>query len=128
VKKLLLAGVAVLSVLSASAAHASFKQTCAVVSPPIDTDGSPGRLNVRQKPNTKSQIYTTVTAGDVLLIDTDPTGDLFEDWISMYGTMSMDGEEHRGPRGWVSKKYIILTECPEYSSAVHAPWPKWLYK
>lgn len=91
----------------------AFEPTCAAVSPPPDTDGSPGFLNVREKPDAKATIYTKTNRGQILLVDVHPTMNLFKDWAYVYGTMTVDGEELRQPRGWVSKQFLTLVECPE---------------
>jgi hypothetical protein len=68
VKKLLLAGVAALSALTASAAHADDTapppSPCAIVNPPNDENWRPKLLNVRETPDLKSRILRQLSARD----------------------------------------------------------------
>jgi hypothetical protein len=100
----LLAGVAALSVLSASAAHAI---TCAT----IETSGDGPQLNVRLEPDQKSKSLEKVQSRDrLLLIDEDSTSN--EDWAPIGGVLDEEGFFVSRVEGWVSKKYIRITPCP----------------
>jgi hypothetical protein len=120
-RKILLASIAALSVLSASAAHADTK--CAMANPPVDKEGTddrplyyrepgaPGLLHLRLRPNAKSEWRARVQYGDVLYIDTTPNIDLFKDWKYVFGIFPKRGPEYTG---WVRTKYIKwLYDCPE---------------
>jgi hypothetical protein len=104
--------VAAASMLSASAAHPTAESddyVCMAVSPPVDDDGAPGYLNVREKPNAKSKIKIKVQYGSVLIVDISPSMNLFKDWV--YTTAAIDGPT---THGWVSKKYLNkLYSCPK---------------
>src|SRR5260221_11646911 len=93
-KKLLLTGIAAL--LMATSVHASYKPTCAAV--------LRDAIDVHLKPNAKSEILTTVFGSDVLVLDADPTMDLYKDWSYVYGMIVEDGKESLGPRGLIGGK------------------------
>ena len=138
-KKALLAGVAAL-LMATSAAHAlPDGSICAVVNlnvgATIETleeaspaerarimrrrDGKPDHLNLREKPNARSKIKMKILAGNVLILDKDPTMDLFKNWIYVTSAISVDGggevhiEDGPGWYGWAAAKHLKLVECPK---------------
>jgi hypothetical protein len=133
VKKILLAGVAALSVLSASAAHAT-QIWCAVVMKPSpevvrDKEYNPdGWLALREKPNRRSPMVITLSEGDYLTIgseqcwkgvcDTDE-----REWVHVAGVSRIDDKGGSITFGWVRRKYVQEFTCPEDQEA-QAPKPE----
>jgi hypothetical protein len=112
-KTLLLAGIAVLSISSASAftvSPYSFYK-CALV---VNSEDGGDALDIYEKPNAKSKRVDdgSVVVGDTITIDKHPTLD-FERWSYMSGTVSREEGYGEGPRGWVKKKNLKLTDCPD---------------
>jgi hypothetical protein len=108
---LILAGIATLSVLLASAAHATI---CAMVATEPYGEEASSSLNLRLKPSIRSKILEKIEGGSILVLDEHFTLD-FKGWVYVSGSVTEEGYERSNPRGWVSKKYVQSTECPEYT-------------
>jgi hypothetical protein len=118
-RKVLLAGVAAMTVLSASAAHAKFipipePHMCAVVGGLPD-----GWLALREEDNARSRTIVKLREGDFLYISPEHNSEKGK-WTSVIGTPRLDGipmpYKHLQPRqihGWVFNKYIQEFVCPE---------------
>jgi hypothetical protein len=132
--KTLLAAVT-LAVLSASAAHATTIDWCAVVLKPPpevrrDKEYNPdGWLALRQKPDRQSKMLTTLAQGDFLIANDVPP--LATGWTHISGVWRIDRGSHVS--GYVRSKYIQEFGCPEEQQQIitevpKPTWPKWLYK
>jgi hypothetical protein len=113
--KILLAGVAVLSVLST--AHAG--NLCMRSNPPLDNGKAfSGLLNVREKPDAKSKVLMQIPTGIILRMNTsiEQGWETNENWAYVNGGVVTYGEEDdQIVEGWVSKKYLKPIECPKLS-------------
>jgi hypothetical protein len=104
-KKLLLAGVAVLF-LATGTAHATGPDYCAVVSKTSD-----GFLNVRKAPTMKSEIIAKIHPGDLVHADAYEcliTDDCeIKNWTHIDSVLRSSGREKpQELRGWVSSKFL----------------------
>jgi hypothetical protein len=122
-----------------ASAHADNRPMhCVQAVPPADNDKAVlwnvdrgtvrGSLNVREKPNAKSKILFTIPAASILISsDSDPSLDLFKDWIYVEGSLfvitddndgSVDVVEEPNPYGWVARKWVTSIACPERTPEV----------
>ena len=96
--------------LATKAAHAD--PACVTAIPP---DGD--FLNLRMRPDAQSEILTKILQGQILYFSDDVTIQLFRQWVHVYG---VEPSRKAPLSGWVSRKYIKPTKCPE------KPYPSWL--
>jgi hypothetical protein len=134
-KKTLLAGIAALSVLSASLAHSHDTVACMEVVPPSDIINGlagPGYLNFRDKPSLNSKVIGKLGHGLILFNRDNGTLQLSKDWIYFDSVVSVGEEEddvhieEPSWRGWVRSKYLRSVKCPTIPSQQTKCYPKWL--
>jgi hypothetical protein len=112
-KKMLLAGIALLAVCASAHATEDF---CAVVLRAPD-----GFLALRAEPGTQSKMLTKLHEGDFLYADTQQCSQSVCDkrWTHVIGVPRIDGPDDPKKtyedytRGWVFSRYIQSFLCPE---------------
>jgi hypothetical protein len=107
-RRLLLAGIAALSVLSASAAHATGPDECAIVLKTRD-----GFLNIREAPTMKSKIIAKISSADIVHDDAYETliGEFdnphYEGWTHIDRVLRSSGDKKwQKLRGWVGTRFL----------------------
>jgi hypothetical protein len=96
---------------------------CGIVNPPNDDNWKPGYLNVREKPDPKSNILRKLEARVILSIAGEEQEWVYTDSVYSddWGRLLTEDRSSQPYKGWVARKYLIIMDCPGSSSAVTAP-------
>ena len=111
-KKLLLTGIAALSVLYASAAYPlADGPGCAMVRQTPD-----GFLNLRKDFSMSGKIIAKLRPGDRLYVSITELGIMtLGDWVEVDGVWRLDSNDISKPwhSGWVARRFIRQIKCPK---------------
>jgi hypothetical protein len=110
--KLLLSGIAALSVLYAPAAYSlADGPACAMVR------RTPDRfVNLRENFSISGKIISKLRPGDLLYVTATELGiNTLGDWVEVDGVWRLDGNDTSKPwtRGWVARRFIREIKCPK---------------